>query len=496
MITVADVVAADELGLEVIWGDHLLDVEVVVAHVSELTSPQAWLRGGELLMTVGLLLEMTEDGCRDYLRNCRAGGVAAVALGLGPGLPYQRCPEPLRTAAAEVGVALLVVPGHVPFIAVTKWVFTTMAEQERRDLQRAMDTNRRLTQVATLNAPLPALLAAWSEISDVACVVCDGLGRLVAATPGTSATEVDAACRLAATVADDPAAPAWSVHGEHEIHAVGSHVPIGFVVLDAQMNPVSRHSSTVLVSLLALELERRNLAGQPERQRRSSVFAGLMRPGLKPPRAQQLADSVGWGSALIQVAVIRPEPAEVDALVFRLRVSLSAALIRVRGSDIELAHPETDGLAATLSRLASSRPIGLGAAVPPHSLAVSATQARSLVTVSERLGRLMSAHEGQTAELLLGFGDPRVLRGFADAVLAPLDALDERERAELIRTLEEWLRANGAWDPAAARLSVHRNTVRNRMERVAALSGRRLDDGDDRMELWLALKARAATPRV
>jgi len=51
-----------------------------------------------------------------------------------------------------------------------------------------------------------------------------------------------------------------------------------------------------------------------------------------------------------------------------------------------------------------------------------------------------------------------------------------------------------AWDPAAPRLSLHRNTVRNRIDRVAQLTGRRLDDGDDRLELWLALKARAALP--
>ena len=64
-----------------------------------------------------------------------------------------------------------------------------------------------------------------------------------------------------------------------------------------------------------------------------------------------------------------------------------------------------------------------------------------------------------------------------------------------MRTLEQWLRVNGAWDPAAARLSLHRNTVRNRIDRIAQLTGRRLDDGDDRMELWLALKARAALPQ-
>jgi purine catabolism regulator len=119
-------------------------------------------------------------------------------------------------------------------------------------------------------------------------------------------------------------------------------------------------------------------------------------------------------------------------------------------------------------------------------------QARSLLPVSIRLGRIVDAREGETVSFLLSLGTPELLRAFADAVLAPLDQLETPERLELQRTLEQWLRANGAWGPAAAQLSVHRNTVRNRIDKVAQLTGRRLDEGDDRMELWLALKARAA----
>lgn len=497
-ITVADAVAAPELGLRVVTGHDRLDAVVSMAHVSELTNPGEWLRGGELLMTVGLLLTMDLPSCRAYLLDCRDGGVSAVAIGLGPQLPYQECPEPLRIAADDVGVALLEVPAEVPFIAVTKWVFATMAEQERRDLDAAMLANRRLTQVATASTPLPALLAAWAEISDSDCVVCDGVGRVLARTPGTSD---DAASEMSGIVrrtveGDGRPLTGWSLHGRFEVHAVGDHVPLAYIILGAEMNPVARHSSTVLVSLLALEVERRHVAAQPERQRRASVFAQLMRPGIKPARAHQLADSVGWGRSLVVVAVIKPAPTEVDSLVYRLRASLSPSLIRVHSGNVEVAHPESEQLIETIGTIAAERPVGIGAAVTVDALAVSATQARSLVIVSEQMGRIVSAREGDTVALLLGLGSPRLLRGFADSVLAPLDQLDGRDRVELLRTLEEWLRVNGSWDPAATRLSVHRNTVRNRIDRIAALTGRRLDDGDARMELWLALKARAAAPRV
>lgn len=497
MITIADAVAAPELGLRVVSGHDRLDVPITSAHVSELVTPHEWLRGGELLMTVGLLLEMDEPSCIAYLENCQAGGVAAVALGLGAQLPYQECPPPLRRAADLVGVPLLEVPGDVPFIAVTKWVFATMAEQERRDLEAAMSANRRLTQVATASTPLAALLDVWAEISDADCVVTDGVGRVLARTPGTSEETTHEATDILHKAIEKSAGSltGWSLHGRFEIHTVGDHVPLAYVILGSQMNPVARHSSTVLVSLLALEVERRHVATQPERQRRASVFGQLMRSAIKPAHAQQLAESVGWKSTFVQVAVIKPDPANTDALVHRLRTSLSPGLIRVHGGMVEIAHPESDQLIGTISALAPGLAVGVGTAVRVDALAVSATQARSLVLVSEQVGRVVSAAEGDTVQLLLGLAAPRVLRGFADSVLAPLDQLDGHERIDLLRTLEEWLRVNGAWDPAAARLSLHRNTVRNRIARISTLTGRHMDNGDDRMELWLALKARAAAPR-
>ncbi|MEU0494407.1 PucR family transcriptional regulator [Mycobacterium sp. NPDC006124] len=491
MITVADVVTDPTLNLQVVAGSTGLNRQVTSAHVSELTSPRDWLRGGELLMTVGLLLPMTVPRCRDYLSECDQAGVAGVALGLGHGLPYRDCPDALRRAAGEVGVPLLVVPDETPFIAVTKWVFETIAAQERHDLQTAMEINRTLTAVATDAAPLAALLAAWSAASDTPCVVCDSRGRLMAATESADPDFVDRACRAPF----DPRAGrgSWAMVGDVEVHRVGADVTLAYVVLGADMDATSRNSSTVLVSLIALDVERRNLSDQTEWRRRGQVLTQLLRPGIKPERAQHLSASIGLTGSHYQVAVI--SAGDPDALAFRVHLGLDGALVRVHGATVEVAHSDPATLAQAVATHADGRPAGIGAATAPETLAVSAMQARSLLPISEQLGRVVSASEGETVSLLLSLGPPEVVRGFADAVLAPLDHLDPRDRLELLRTLDQWLRVNGAWDPAAQRLSLHRNTVRNRVDRIAALTGRRLDDGDDRMELWLALKARAALPR-
>jgi purine catabolism regulator len=487
MITVRDVATAASLQLTVVAGAAGLEREITTAHVSELTSPGDWLRGGELLMTVGLLLPMNAAACRAYVAECAAAGVAALALGVGHGLPYRECPEPLRAAAEQEGIAMLVVPDQTPFIAVTKWVFETIARQERRGLQQAMENNRRLTAVATSSAPLPALLAAWASTSATPCVVCDGAGGLVAASPGTPPETVEQARRVCAQMEGRN----WAVLNGLEVHTIGAQIPLAFVAFGADMDATARASSTVLVSLIAVDRERRELSDEPERRRREQVFGQLLRTGIKRERAQQLASSVGLTAEHCHVAVVDEAGEE---LAFRLRSTLDGALVRVQGRTVEIAHWNLNALTETLASHAGGLPTGIGAATSPETLGVSAMQARSLVAVSRRLGRTVSAVEGETVSLLLSLGAPEAVRGFADAVLAPLEALEPGERAEMLRTLDQWLRVNGAWDPAAARLSVHRNTVRNRIDRIAQLTGRRLDDGDDRMELWLALKARTALP--
>jgi purine catabolism regulator len=48
------------------------------------------------------------------------------------------------------------------------------------------------------------------------------------------------------------------------------------------------------------------------------------------------------------------------------------------------------------------------------------------------------------------------------------------------------------WSDAAEQLGVHRHTLRYRMERLREQTGRHPDDPEQRMELWLAVKARLA----
>lgn len=76
------------------------------------------------------------------------------------------------------------------------------------------------------------------------------------------------------------------------------------------------------------------------------------------------------------------------------------------------------------------------------------------------------------------------------AILEPLITLRPRTRQTLIASLRTWLAHHGRYDPAAAVLGVHRNTLRYRMARVSEILDVDLADPTVRAHLWLTLGSR------
>ncbi len=84
---------------------------------------------------------------------------------------------------------------------------------------------------------------------------------------------------------------------------------------------------------------------------------------------------------------------------------------------------------------------------------------------------------------------PQVSRQLVDLWLGPLLDLHDTEGADLVATLEAWVRVGGSTSRAAELIPCHRNTVLNRLTRIAHLTGHRLVDGPPPTGLALALEA-------
>jgi DNA-binding PucR family transcriptional regulator len=91
-------------------------------------------------------------------------------------------------------------------------------------------------------------------------------------------------------------------------------------------------------------------------------------------------------------------------------------------------------------------------------------------------------------ELLLASVPRPVLRSFRDRLLGPLAEYDTRRGAELLPTLKSFLACDGSWSVCASRMHLHVNTVRYRIGRIEALTGRDLSALPDRVDFFLALR--------
>ena len=95
--------------------------------------------------------------------------------------------------------------------------------------------------------------------------------------------------------------------------------------------------------------------------------------------------------------------------------------------------------------------------------------------------------EQPLAVLLAGAPDQATL--LTDTVLGPVLALPADDREVLLSTAHSWLANDGSTSTAARELHLHRNTVRYRLRRLEALTGRDLAKPVDAAEVFIALEA-------
>jgi purine catabolism regulator len=163
---------------------------------------------------------------------------------------------------------------------------------------------------------------------------------------------------------------------------------------------------------------------------------------------------------------------------------------------LALVQPRGHGFLSELREAVASRAggvvsAGAGSLVPIDSLDQTLREARYALQVCRTEGRLHAEFEDLgTYQLLLSLQDPDALRTFADSVLSPVDRYDRAQHGELLPSLKAFLERNARWEAAAADLLVHRHTLRYRMRKVEELTGRRLSSARDRMEFFLAIRAR------
>lgn len=495
MLTVGQLADETDLGLRIVAGHTGLGRAVSAAHATEWADPVPWLHGEEFLMTVGMTLEPDIDWL-SYLQRLERANVAGLGLGVGPGLPYPEAPVEMRNAADSVGLPLVEIPRKTPFIAVTEAVYRNLATQKYRATERALQSQRRLTAAAVQGDGVAGLVDVLGELTGMWVVVADASGHLLACTPKGYENRPAQFENQVELLRKHGIHGSISVTEEQEsffLLPLGALAMRGYLACGTLTGSIDYYARAVAASassLLTLEIERRHAVSLTEWGHRAQALRKII-DGTTPTRTRQLLEAHGIRSEQLKIAVLECDR-ETAETIDSLYEQCPDGLIDVRNRRIIiLFKADTNDTQKRLANIPGVVRGGIGGLATAANITSSFRQATHAMAVSKaRASGLIDAMQLDSLQLLLELGSPDTLATYADAVLGPIERATGRGQYDLILSLRTYLAADCSWEIAAKELHVHRNTLRQRIERIERLSGRRLTTLDDRVELLTALRAR------
>jgi PucR family transcriptional regulator, purine catabolism regulatory protein len=504
-LRLAELLADESFGLELLCGEDALAREVRGAHSVEVESPERWLGRGWIMLTTGVRLRGHTAEQRRLVAQLEASG--ACALGFGVGLSFKRVPPALLEAAEERGFPVFTVPYETPFREIIHFVESALAGREEQVFRRITALQRYL--VDALRAPQPerALVERLARFLDAGVALASADG-----TPDVTAGRVPGPAVLRRICAQPPTLV--------ELEAGDWHAVAAPVVTPADAAP----------RRLVIAVRRRRFVGKlvkPAAEATAPLLAAVARLG-EVARDQEHAVKAALLLEALEPADARdPLPLAARAAAFGLDIAGPARLVVIR------AAAGTDG-AGDLRAVRQELVLRLERACVPH-------------LAHNRDGSLMLLVQGADGEVEAALGDlagdrPEVLIGIGRAVKAIGDAHHSLRDAELavdrarlqpdrrVMRFEEFdigtfmvsevgserigpkvdeilsvLRANPPVHEAvsayfahdldiaatAAALHIHRNSLRYRLARAEQLMGRSLKQPATIAGVYIALVAAA-----
>lgn len=500
--TIAKLTATEGLGLTIAHGGAGADREAGIPVFVERRGPVPDFQGGELVLTSGLHLGRDWAAWEEFMSGIIDAGGGGVILGLGAGAAFDTLPAGVLRVAEKCGLPLLS-SGFADFGRIAHAITVLHAKAQREALRRPLDLQMEITAIVARGGSLGDLLGGWQQRTEEPVAVFDRLGRALARSSafpadvlsrlgerlaGNTAPRLGEELRLSATTLEDFGERAASDDAQSVeiLPFAGNDTVRGYCARVPAGRQTAELAAPALRSLLALEFERLWFLDEPARRKRADGFARLLAL-TEEGSARAFFRGLGIDpSALRGVAIEARNETHAEVLVDDLSMVLAAPFIRHR-------HRIVECLAAVEPRQALldyglDVPTGIGTSGAPEHAARSMRQAALALETSRRVGAPIEYVDGASHEFLIRTAPSEYLDLFSAAALAPIE--HSRGGESLLLTLHTWLLERRSIEATAERMGVHRHTVRNRIQRIAQITGHDLEGIDAQTEMWLALKAR------
>ncbi|MFC6714687.1 helix-turn-helix domain-containing protein [Branchiibius cervicis] len=452
-----------------------------------------WLEPGGLLLTDGVQFGERVSPRRAQAYVARLVDRGVVALGFAVRIVHDRVPEVLVTACERIGLPLLEIGPHTPFMQIIRSVSDAVAADRQVRLERSLAAQRAVARAALRPDGLAAVLrelernlGTWVALFD------SGGSRVRVPTHRSVPTELEQVVIRAARdllAAGRPAGARLSDEGAGPVtlQTLGQRGrPLGVLAVGvgAGLDRAGTDLITSVIALASIAVEQSRALGQARRQLRSGAME-LLRSGSVDAASRTVAQV--WGELPgepIRVATVAPSDGSTDAL-------LAALELLADEHEGQLFFAENDGGITVVVGPSGQRDVrtalrtygahaGFSSPTRWSGFEEATAQARSALRRSTAKQPFVD-FESVAATGLLGHLEATGADQVARTLLAPLDD-------ESLTTLRIWLEHNGSWDPTAKALGVHRHTVRARIDAAGVLLGMDLNTFAARAEVWNALQ--------
>ena len=417
----------------------------------------------------------------------------------------------IQVVAQQTGVAVSNARLHARERATAAELAVTNAAlaETVTSLQRSMDIHERLTRVAVSGEGQPGIAKALHELTGMPVAIEDRYGNLSAwAGPGQPSRYPKESFAKREHLLRRLMRDSKPVRDGERLILLASPRSDVIGVL-ALVDPGRRADHADLVALehgatvLSMELARlRGIADTELRLRRDLVHDLL--DGTDDASALSRAEALDYDLRRPHRVVIvegkgraRAHDALLSAVRRAMRKSRQEGLVENWSSNVAIV---TAGQAdweqlrrAVVSDLGGQCHIGVGGTCArpselPRSLREAGLALRLQKTLLPGSGACEYPRLG-IFRMLAAIPDLTDVEGFVREWLGSLIDYDARRKAELVRTLTQYLEHGGNYDATAAELSVHKSTLKYRLQRIRELTGVELNDPDVHFNLQLATRA-------
>jgi PucR family transcriptional regulator, purine catabolism regulatory protein len=516
-LTVAEVLESPCLtGSSLLAGKDGLGRLVQRLNVMEVPDILPWVKPHELLLTTGYPLRNDPEQLTALLAELDARGLSAVAVKLGRYL--DELPPTMLTAADELGIPVIQLPGHISFDDVISQVLTDILNRQSALLARTEQVHHVLLQIVLDGGGLQEVTDELVRLLGGPVCVTDPGGRVLAASGQVPANlaallhgraglrrygDVEiAVVRIVAGSLDHGRIVAMPGDREltgQDVQILERAATVAALVITKQL-AVAAVEARYQGDFLRDILSGRGGAAEAVRGHAASLGWDIDRP--LAVLVAELDDLGGNGSgragetrraqerlAAAWIAALRARDPRTAVVGYSQEV---VALVAGASDPVEAARQLAATVTADMTASKHSFSVGVSRVVAGTvALPDGYEQARQALRVGRQMhgrGTVVGFDELGVYRLLSLVPDGAELRSFVRETLGQLADSDDAEIRDLRRTLQVLLDTNLNVAETARMLHYHYNTLRYRIGKLERMLGPFTADPHLRLNLALALQ--------